>query len=238
MVRRRLGWPSADTFVSDIEIVDMLLESRRELFDFMVSVHQGMYRISTATFDTVAGQSNYTIQFDPNGTLADIIGAPIERIIRISAQFDDVSIPLRPWQAPTAIQRIGAVQWQAGMDLRYSLTTGGIAFGEMFDRVLRVYPTPSNVVTVDLMFNTGPVGTTSVSTTGIINDLENDEYLVLDCMIKCLQMEETDPAAAMAQKERLIQRLTNEATPLDAGQPQTIQDARGFWDDSDIRRWR
>ena len=237
MIRRRLGWPSTDDFVSDAELVDMLLESRKELFDFMVSIHQGSYRLGTQSLTTVPGRNLYALQFDPDGTIGDIFGDPIERIVRIAATFDNISVPLRKWQPETDVLRIDSITWEAGMDLQYRFGSG-FFFGEMFDRLLYVYPTPANAVVLDILYNVGPAGTTSISQTGIINDLENDEYLVLDGMIKCLQMEETDASAVMAQKERLIQRLTNEAAPLDEARPDTIHDARGAEEDMAAMPWR
>lgn len=231
MIRRRLGWPSTDTFVSDAELYDMIRESQKELFDFMVSVHQGGYRLIQVVLPINANQNQYLIQRSADGTFGDLIGVAMERIVRVAAVFNNKSVRMRPWDLETDFVDYDTVTWDESTDIRYRFSKGAF-FGEQLDWILLVYPPPAADATVEIYFNNGPA---TLSLTDAVQDLENDEYIVLDTAIKCLQMEETDASPFIAQKERLIQRLTNEAPPLDAGKPMTIQDARGV--DGARSRW-
>lgn len=213
----------------------MLLESRRELFDFMVSVHNGSYRLAYVLINTIPGVNAYVIQWDPDATLGDLIGVNVERVVRVAVQVDGVSMPLSRANVESDVYPTETVQWQRGVDMSYRISSGFFA-GEMFDRILYLYPVPSNAVVLELLCVAGPGGTESVSLTGIINDLGYDEYLVLDGMIKCLQMEESDPSVAIAQKDRLIQRIQNEAAPIDDTQAPTIQDVRSRDSDAGFSR--
>lgn len=234
MIRRRLGWPLTDAFVTDEELFDMIRESQKELFDFMVSVHHGAYRLIRFGFPTEADRAVYLIQRSIDGTVGDLVGLAVDRVVRVAAIFGNKSIRMRPWDLETDNLDYTSVAWDESTDLKYRFVRGlrDIASGEQIDWLMYVYPPPSNVVLVEIVGNIGP-GTLSL--TDAVQDLENDEYIVLDGAIKCLQMEETDPSTFIAQKERLIQRLTNESTPLDEGKPLTIQDVRGA--DTERVRW-
>ena len=52
------------------------------------------------------------------------------------------------------------------------------------------------------------------------------EYIIVDAAIKILQKEESDVSVLMAQKEALRQRIEASSMNRDAGQPDTITDAR------------
>lgn len=54
-----------------------------------------------------------------------------------------------------------------------------------------------------------------------------EEYVIVDCVIKCLQKEESDVSVPMAQKAALIRRLENEAANRDIGMPLRVADVRG-----------
>jgi len=55
------------------------------------------------------------------------------------------------------------------------------------------------------------------------------EYIIVDCVIKCNQKEETDPSVAMAQKQALILRIEAAAENRDAANPATVADTQ--WSD-------
>lgn len=68
-----------------------------------------------------------------------------------------------------------------------------------------------------------------------------EEFVVVDCVIKALQKEESDPSVAMAQKMALVQRIEAEAANRDAGMPATVSDRdfreRGFDPYSEGEYW-
>lgn len=54
-----------------------------------------------------------------------------------------------------------------------------------------------------------------------------EEYVVVDCVIKAHQKEESDPSVAMAQKAALVRRIESEAANRDAGTPMRVSDVTG-----------
>lgn len=54
------------------------------------------------------------------------------------------------------------------------------------------------------------------------------EYIIVDAAIKALQKEEQDVSVLLLQKQALIKRIEETAVNRDAGQPNTISDARSF----------
>lgn len=231
MVRRRLGWPLTDSFVSNDELTDMLKESKRELLDFLISVHGGDFRGTFAPLLTVADQSIYVISTDT--TLASTIDLPIDvaRIHRVSLVVNNRCIPMRRWDVDTQVFRTDSVAWDESTDIRYKITYQERGMYLWFN------PTPAGVYTVELYVIPGSDALTFSATTAI-NDIGHDEYLVLDCAAKCAEMEETDSTPFVARRERYKEMLTNNRTPIDQGQAETIQDVRGLDFDTSIDRWR
>ena len=73
-----------------------------------------------------------------------------------------------------------------------------------------------------------------------INVLDFDEYVILDCMIKCREMEEADASVVVGQKAAYRERIQNMAPPKDAGKPSYIRDERATDDYvsfEERRRW-
>jgi hypothetical protein len=237
-IRRRLGWPSGDTFVSDAELQEMVRQSRRELLDLLISVHQGDYRLTGAGFQTVAGQGIYLMSpFNPAIATAAAPDLQVDflRIRKVALLLDGIQYPMRRWDIETDVDDLNIIAWDAGTDIRYRISSG-VSDGDA-EKYILFRPTPAAAYTVTVWGNIG-LENASFSATDTINTLGNDEYLVLDGMLKCLQMEETDTSAVERQKARYIEMLQNNATPIDAGQAITIADVRGAWDDVDrFRRW-
>lgn len=234
-IRRRLGWPDKDAFVSDAELSDMIRASQQELLDLLVSIHQGDYRSAQAAFITKPGSQAYVISPNPASTLGvpDLL-ADFARIQRVSFLVDNASVPMRRWEVENDVHTIEPQPWEPWTDVRYRITSGLTAENE---KVLWFNPTPTGVYTV-LVWGIEGLTNVTFSATDAINALANDEYLVLDGMIKCLQMEESDTSLVERQKARFIEMITNNATPIDAGQAATIRDVRGAEREWDRFRWR
>ena len=236
-IRRRLGWPSADTFVSDAELADMIRFSRAELVDLLISIHQGDYRLIAGAFQTVADQALYVISpTDPalsSGSTPDLL-VDFSRIRKVALILNDRTYPMRRWDVETVNDRTDSVAWDTSTDIRYRISHG--LYGDS-EKLLYFTPTPAGAYIVQVWGNAGTSAQT-FSETDTINSIGNDEYLILDGMIKCLQMEESDTSLVERQKARYIEMLQSNGPPIDAGQAQTIQDVRGRDDDLDwSRRW-
>lgn len=224
-----MGWGSTDSFVTDAELKDMIAESMHELHDLLISVHQGEFEVGTVTVATVADTEQYDLGSGNKGTL-------IYKLLRVSVDFDNVSIPMRRMDIETSIMDSSSYSWSQGSDLRYRFTHGGVSSG--VGPYINFHPTPDAAHVVKIMYNRTPL-TLSLSTD--TNTTGHDEYLTLDCCIKLAQMEESDPSGWMAQKSAYRERLENLAPPMDPGNPATIQDVRGVdkWrsDWQSFRRW-
>lgn len=214
----------------------MLRMSRLELVDLLISIHQGDYRLFSGTFPTVADQNVYLIgPIDPSPfyTVSPDLQGDFARIRKVSFLVNDRAYPMRRWDVETDIDRTDSVAWEANTDVRYRISSG-LSAGDS-EKLIYFTPTPAGVYTVQVWANFG-IENLSFSASDTVNTLGNDEYLILDGMIKCLQMEETDTSAVERQKARYIEMLTNNGPPLDAGQASVIQDVRGREDDRDWSR--
>ena len=219
MVRRRLGWPSTDTVVSDAEIGDMLRQSQYELLDLLISLHNGNFREATLTQAITAGTNSATI-------------AGAYRLVRCSVDFDSASVPMRPWERESSYIDRTSQPWTSTTDLRYRYLH--MVGHDEAQITIQVYPTPTTTQILRVVHIVGP-GTLSISTA--YNTVGNDEYLVLDTMIKCIQAEEGDAGAVERKKAGYVEMLTNHAQPLDVGQAHTIQDVRTVSSNRDALWW-
>lgn len=238
-IRRRLGWPETDAFVSDAELDEMIRQSRRELLDLLTTIHQGDYRLAFGDMQTVAGQPFYLMgPFDPSpayGTTPALLGDFV-RIRKVALLVDNTLIPLKRWDVETSVDRVDEAVWDASTDVRYRISSG-LTAGDA-EKLIFFYPTPADVYQLRIWGNEG-IDNLTFSETDTVNGLGNDEYLILDGMIKCLQMEESDSSLVERQKARYIEMLSNNQPPMDAGQPETIHDARGAdFDVGYISRYR
>jgi len=239
-IRRRLGWPSTDTFVSDDELFEMVRESQRELLDLLISVHQGDFLLSAASFTTTAGLPLYLFCRDTTMVPAPVIEDDVTRVRRVSVIFNDRSFPMKRFDIESyVVNETSSVVWDESTDIRYRFIIGGQAdsvgtrTAEHMSGII-VSPTPADEYTIKVWYHKG-LGTTSV--TDAINVLGNDEYLVLDGMIKCLEMEETDTSSVERKKARFVEMLQNNQPPVDAGQAHTILDMRSSRDSGGSGWW-
>jgi hypothetical protein len=74
-----------------------------------------------------------------------------------------------------------------------------------------------------------PRFTPLVSDSDVLSDiLDFEEYIVVDCAIKCAIKSEDDVSALMATKEQLKNRVINMSSNRDAGQPERIADVSSY----------
>lgn len=219
-IRRRLGWPTTDDFVTDAELRGYILESQHELYDLLLSVHQDNWNVDVLTFTTVADQRFYSLT-------ATALSTGVHRVRRISTKFDDLSVPFRRLDLESDIIDYASYNWDQGSDIRYRLHWYPFDRNNSITLKVEFDPTPDGVYQVQLSYNPA-APTLSVSTA--VNQIGYDEYIILDGMIKCLQMEESDTTVVERQKARFRERIENLATPIDEGNANVIQDVRAVDD--------
>lgn len=60
--------------------------------------------------------------------------------------------------------------------------------------------------------------------------LDYDEYIVIDVAIKCLRKEQSSTSALQGDKDRIMERIVDEAEAQDMGESHTVTDVRGSHD--------
>lgn len=203
----------------------MIRESQLELQSLMVTIHQGNWNVLQTIVQTTAGLAG------PYELASLTAVENIDRILRVQVNFNDRSVPMRRLDWETDVLDEVSKPWDSCTDIRYRYVAYGQAGVTDAAAQMFFYPPPSAQHLVIITY----IGTPgSLSLTDAVNTLGHDEYIVLDGMIKCLRMEESDTTAVERQKERYVARLNSDAAPLDMGQPEVIRDVRG----ADLSRGR
>lgn len=207
IIRQRLGWPTTDNFVADTEINNYLKDSARELWALLSTIRRaGSWGYTEAAITTVPGQSAYALPAD------------FGRLIAVRLLYSNTLVPLKRRDAVTDVQRVLLPQsWTPG-NVTFNLS--GIFSG---DYILQFDPPPSGAFTFDVAYIVAAPLFPSDTDVSWMNE---DEYLIIDVMIKLLQKEESDVSALVAQKAMFRQRLELEAVEFDSGEAPTVADVR------------
>lgn len=223
LVRQRLGWSAVDTFVTDAELNNYLNDSLVELHSLLVTAYRtGQWGVALADTTVLAGTAEAPIDFFDFG-----------RLIKVTLFHNNSDIPLEPGDWTIDAQSRDPEVYTP-YNVRYYLSIDGVNSKIMFDR----FAGSNTTITVHYV-RSPPV----LSGEGQSSWMGWDEYVTLDCCIKCETKEEGDVSAFTRQKDILQQRIIAQATPLDMGRGATVQDARsdgldrydddrGWW-----RRW-
>lgn len=215
IIRQRLGWSATDTFVTDAELNNYVVDSLSELHSLLVSVYRsGQWGTIRAGLTVPANTTDVQVLFGDFGRLI--------KVTLVNGQYD---VPLMPGDYTIDLTRRDAVAWTP-WNIRYFLSFAGGT-------------TPTNGGTPYLKFSRPPTVDTDVLVTYVklapvlANDTDPnwmgwDEYVILDCMIKCRNKEEADPSASAQAKAAIEQRIRMQADPLDMGRAATVQDMRAL----------
>lgn len=196
------------TYISDSELTTMINQSIAELYDLLVSVNQDYY-LSSADLAVVAGTAAYALP----ATFYKAFGVDYVRP-------DGTLCPLAKFMWP---ERGSLVRAASAELTRYRV---------MGDN-LRLEPVPGWSGTVRFWYIPAPTKLTADGQTfdGIAGW---EEYVVLDCCIKCAAKEESDASVFMAQKAAQAERIRSLGSERDYHEADRVVDvqttARGsYW---------
>lgn len=217
-------------FVSDDELNSYINQSYFELYDILIQKYGDNYYSADPVVFATNGQ---TMQYElPNGVLsftngrtrtAGYIAPAFYKLLGVDLQLAnqyDSFVTIRPFNFSDR-NRYAVPNFQSfyGVtNLRYRLN----------DKYIWLTPTPASGQNIQIWY------------VPRLETLNNDadtcdgisgwtEYIICDSAIKCMQKEESDVSALMAEKVALIHRIESAAENRDAANPATVSD--GQWSD-------
>lgn len=201
------------SFVTDLPAsLDAFINtSLDELYDVIVQRFSNPYFVSSSTLTTVAGTSSYALPTDFYKLLG--VELPLNgRMVDLDEyQFKDRNLYRNASYTSLPVYRLEGSN-------------------------LRLYPAPSGVLVGAIQYV--PTRTQLVNASDSCSFPQGwEEYAVIDAGIKCLNKEESDPSALMAEKAAMLERITLAAENRNPGQPEQAidveSDGGSLWPD----RW-
>jgi hypothetical protein len=176
-------------------------DSIKDLYDQIINVNQEYFVSISSTISVVSGTAGYSLPSD----FAHLLMAQVEYDgeWRLLHQFN-----IEEMGEPTQLELPTILQY------RYRLVGDEIRFS----------PEPSTAMSVRLWYiPVPPTLTQETSTTNFV--FVWDEYVILDCLEKHANKEESDPAPFMARKMQVLERILARAKQRNYGEPDTIRDS-------------
>lgn len=222
LIRQRLGWPAADTFIDDSQLNNHINDALAELYSLLATVYRpGQWGVTQQAMTVLAG--TYIGNLDAFGDFG--------RLLKVSLPYANQYIPLQPGDRTVDVLNLNPTTWTP-WNVRYYLSLADPINEIHFSR-----PAATDTSVVVYYLRAAPM----LAADGNTSWLGWDEYVVLDVMIKCRKAEEADASDLISDKAALQQRIRMQAEPLDMGRAATVQDARVLdWSGRDGERewWR
>ena len=206
MIRQRCDMVNS-TFVTDAELNSYINQSAYELYDILIEKYGDEYFLKlpapTGTFDGTS--LTYALPSD----FYKLLG------VDLLVSSPDWWVTLRPFEMAER-NRFALRNFQSfyGLsNLRYKLAGSNLWFSPIAasGQQYRIWYIPRWIELV--------------ADTDILDGISGwTEYVIVDCCIKCLQKEESDPSVFMVQKQALLERIEVAAGNRDAGMPHTVSD--------------
>lgn len=203
-------------FIIDAELNSYINQSYFELYDLLVSKYGDNYYVAPPFTITTDG-TNFLYNLPTSPQLYKLLGVDLA----LSNQQDSY-VTIRPFEFIDR-NRYAVPNFQSfyGLtNLRYRLNGNQIWFT----------PLPAANQRIRLWYI--PRMTQLVLDTDVVDGVSGwTEYIIVDAAIKCMQKEESDVSALMAQKQMLIKRIDAMAESRDAGSPAKVSDNlyADFW---------
>lgn len=203
-------------FISDSELDQWLNEGVQELHDLLTNSFQD-YSVSTATFNTVAGQSDYA--------LATIAPAGLLKLRALDATINGRYRTVRRYnvQDRNKYRLVGQLFGRLACP-RYALQGTNLS----------LLPPPSAVHAMTITYT--PEAALLVNGTDAVNFPNGwEQFVVLHAAACCLEKEESDSRVLRGLQENLRARIEQNAADRDSGQPaqavdiETV-DSDDYWD--------
>lgn len=209
-VRQRADIENFTDRFPDAELTSYINRSARRLRNKLTSAYGAHYYESSNTFSTTANTAAYTLPTD------------FYQLISVEATISSQLVPLkrynvneRPW-----LRNVGA--WGLGPTVPLYRLRGN---------TLDLSPAPDSVYSVTVYY----VPTfTDLSADGDTLDSVSgwDEWVVVDCAIKCFLKDDRDPGALLDERAGLEAEIQSLASARDEGSPERVTDRSGSaWGD-------
>jgi hypothetical protein len=189
-------------FVSDAELLRYIDLSYAELYDLLVEAFENYYTLGPIA-ETV--------------TTGNIIPYPADfyKLVGLDMNFGGSFYPLKSFEFAERGRWVNAnkLAYVGIINAAYKLMGTGIV----------LYPESSAAGTYRYWYI--PRRTSLVGDSSTVDGVNGwQQFIVIDAAIKCLQKEESDVAALMAEKGQIISRIQAMARKRDAGSPRKISD--------------
>lgn len=197
-------------FYSDQEMISMVSQSYKELYDIIIQKFGDDYYVADPySFTTTNGDQFYALPSD----FYKLLG------VEVALNYGDPNswVSLKEFNfAQRNLYNFPNVYTMYGItNLRYRLNGNN----------LYIVPIPSAGQFVRIWYSPRP--NQLINSTDTLDAISGyEEYIVADVCIKMLAKEESDVSVFAAQKQALLQRIIEAAENRDVGMPQTVTDAR------------
>lgn len=189
-------------FVSDNELLRYIDMSYAKLYDMLVESFENYYTLGPIAVTVSTGN---TIPYP----------ADFYKLVGLDMNFGGSFYPLKSFEFQERGRWVNAnkLAYVGIINAAYKLLSTGIV----------LYPESSAVGQYRYWYI--PRRTSLTSDTSTVDGVNGwQQYIVIDCAIKCLQKEESDVSALMAEKNEMIERIRSMATKRDASSPRKISD--------------
>lgn len=189
-------------FVSDAELGRYIDMSYAELYDLLAKTFENYYTLGPLTSIVTTGN-----------TLS--LPTDFYKLVGIDVKFGGSWYPIKPFEMAERGRWVNAnkLAYVGMINIAYKLMANKIVF----------YPESSAAGEYRYWYI--PMRTPLVADTTSVDGVNGwHQYIIIDAAIKCLQKEESDISALMAEKQAMISRIESMAPARDAGAPKRIAD--------------
>ena len=199
-VRQRAQMENS-AFVTSAEMLNYINASACELYELLVAARGKEFYLASQIITTSAGTTGYSLASD------------FYEVVGVDLAVSGRNVTLQRYEFAERNRFQNPVVIPAFTPLVYGLEGS----------TLRLLPAPTAAQTVTVWYVPAPTRYTTTDSTfdGIAGW---EEYIVVDCVIRCLQKQESDVSTFMGQKEALRRRIQAMATMRDRSQAPRVTD--------------
>lgn len=200
---RQIADMENNNFIGDPELNNYINFAIAELHDLLI--HTGAdYFLNSVTGTTIVDQTDYALPTD------------FYKLKGVDAKLNGSDwINIRPFNfnERNRFEDFGSWTLMGISNVRYRIMGANVKFN----------PTPDGNIEYRIWYI--PVATKLSSDTDILDDVNQySDYVIISAAMKMLQKEESDVSMLAAEKERLTQRVEQDAKDRDFAQPESVSD--------------
>lgn len=196
-------------FVTDTEIVSLIDQSYRKLYNEIINRFENYY-VSEATIVLVPGQRDYDLP-------ADFL-----KLLGVDIVSGGKNFTMQPWSLN---ERNRLLTGWVSRPIRYILKGGKISF----------VPVASSADSITMFYVPSPAEITAVSSVEVFSGF--DEFIMCDVAIMLKQKEESDCQILLIQKAEQKQMIMETLQGRDSGFPQKMTDMARINDRAWFQFW-